>query len=96
MIAFYILTFIAGMAAANGVPHFVKGITAQEFQTPFGRPSAPWVNVVWGWFNFALATVLLHFAHPWGHVYRAVTLFAVGALFLGVSMSLLWARRAKK
>lgn len=96
MVTLYILSFVAGMFAANGVPHFVKGMTAQAFQTPFGRPSAPWVNVVWGWFNFALAVVLLHFAHPWAHAYRAAIFFALGALVLAVTLSSVWSRRAKK
>jgi hypothetical protein len=50
----YVYSFLAGLFGANGVPHFVKGITGQKHQTPFAKPSSAVVNVAWGWLNFAL------------------------------------------
>ena len=32
-----VLCFIAGVLAANATPHFVKGITKEQFPTPFTR-----------------------------------------------------------
>lgn len=65
----YIAVFFAGAFAANGVPHFVQGICGNRFQTPFASPpgvgeSSALVNVIWGWFNFAVAGVLLHYFFP--------------------------------
>lgn len=54
----YLAYFAAGALVANGVPHFVNGISGRRFQSPFARPpgvgeSPPVVNVLWGAANFA-------------------------------------------
>lgn len=91
----YILSFLAGLIGANGVPHFVKGITGQRHMTPFGRPSGAVVNVVWGWLNFAAAFGLLYWAPIYKHELRALVLVAVGALITSVYLAWLWARNPK-
>jgi hypothetical protein len=50
----YLGHFFAGAFLANSAPHFVMGITGQEFQTPFGDPSSATVNVLWGSINFTI------------------------------------------
>lgn len=92
MAGLYIYSFLAGLFAANGVPHFIKGITGREHQTPFGRPSSAIVNVVWGWVNLAVAVILLHFAHPRAHEYRAATLFAFGVLIMALLLAYTWSK----
>ena len=52
----YLLQFVAGLFLANGVPHFVQGISGHWFQSPFASPpgvgeSSPVVNVLWGFLN---------------------------------------------
>lgn len=59
----YIVHFIAAAFLANGVPHFVNGISGRRFRTPFARLngeklSSPVTNVVWGWANFLVAMLL--------------------------------------
>ena len=54
----YLAYFAAGALVANGVPHFVNGISGKRFQSPFAWPpgvgeSPPLVNVLWGSANFA-------------------------------------------
>ena len=49
----YLAYFAAGALLANGVPHFVNGISGKRFQSPFAWPpgvgeSPPLVNVLWG------------------------------------------------
>ena len=83
----YLFSFIAGLLATNGIPHFVMGITGQKHQTPFGKPSSAIVNVIWGWLNFAAAGVVLHFAHPRTHLYRASLCFAVAALIMAIILA---------
>lgn len=61
----YLAYFFAGAFLANGVPHFVHGISGSRFQTPFASPpavgeSSPLVNVIWGLVNFAIGLVLLY------------------------------------
>lgn len=90
MFTLYLYSFLAGLIAANGVPNFVKGVTGQEHQTPFGRPSSAMVNVAWGWANFIVAALLVHYAHPWQHLYRASGLFAIGVLLMGLFLAYVW------
>lgn len=54
----------AGLFLANGVPHFVNGISGRRFQSPFASPpgvgeSSPLVNVLWGFANFAGGYLLI-------------------------------------
>jgi len=56
--------FFDGVFLANGVPHFVSGISGRPFQSPFAKPpgvgeSSPVVNVVWGLINFVIGYGLL-------------------------------------
>jgi hypothetical protein len=61
---FYIVYFFAGVLLANGIPHFINGISGNKFQSPFASPpgvgeSSPLVNVLWGLANFLIGYVLL-------------------------------------
>ncbi len=61
----YVAWIAAGGFLANGVPHFVNGVSGRKFQSPFASPpavgeSSPVVNVVWGTINFVVAAGLLH------------------------------------
>ena len=60
----YVLQFVSGLFLANGVPHFVQGISGHRFQSPFASPhgvgeSSPIVNVVWGFVNLAVGFAIL-------------------------------------
>lgn len=60
----YLSYFWGGAFLANAVPHFVSGITGHPFQSPFASPpgeglSSATLNVLWGFFNFAVAYWLL-------------------------------------
>ena len=63
----YLLQFVSGLLVTNGIPHFVKGLCGERFQSPFARPSgiglsSPLVNVYWGFANLAGGAALLaHF-----------------------------------
>lgn len=65
MIGFARLAYVVGGAfLANGVPHFVSGVTGRAFQSPFARPpgkglSSSTVNVLWGFANFVAAYLLI-------------------------------------
>ena len=80
------------MFAANGVPHFIKGVMGQKHQTPFGNASSAVVNVGWGWINLVVAAILLHFGHVRAHEYRAFVLFAVGALLMSLFSANIWSK----
>jgi hypothetical protein len=64
MDASLIVYLFGGVFLANGVPHFVNGISGRAFQTPFSKPpgkgySSSYVNVVWGLLNWVIAYFLL-------------------------------------
>ena len=88
----YVYSFLAGCLAANGVPHFVKGVTGEKHQTPFGRPSAAWVNVVWGWLNFVVAFFLMYYSHFHRHELRAFACVAVGVLVVALGLAAAWTK----
>jgi len=57
--------FFAGAFLTNGIPHLVSGVMGRPFQTPFAKPpgkglSSATINVVWGFFNFAVGYVLAY------------------------------------
>src|SRR5271168_2839976 len=89
----YPLQFISGLVLANGVPHFVQGISGHRFQTPFASPpgvgeSSPVVNVLWGFLNLAAGFALLFaFAPKGSDVVAEWSLVALGALVMAVALA---------
>lgn len=60
----YLVWFCGGTFLANSIPHLVNGISGRPFQTPFASPpgkglSTSTVNVLWGFFNLAVAWLLI-------------------------------------
>ena len=88
---FYVLEFVSGLFLANGVPHFVQGISGNRFQSPFGSPpgvgeSSPLSTALWGFGNLAIGFVLLWFFGPQGSE-AAVGWILVG---LGALVAAVW------
>ena len=60
----YIAYFFAGVFLANSIPHLVHGVSGVPFHSPFATPpgegiSTPMVNVLWAFFNLAVAYLLV-------------------------------------
>lgn len=87
MAALYIYSFLAGIFAALGVPHFVRGIAGERYQGPFSKSVSSIENVILGWVCFVIAVLLLHFSHPWAHLYRATGLFGLAALIAALLLA---------
>jgi len=56
--------FFGGACLANTLPHLINGISGSAFQSPFASPpgkglSSSTVNVLWGFFNLAVAYLLV-------------------------------------
>ena len=89
----YLAYFVAGLFLANGVPHFVNGISGKRFQSPFAKPSgvgesSPLVNVVWGMVNFVIGYVLIcGVGHFTGGVTLDVLMVCSGALLAAVGLA---------
>ena len=90
---YYVAYFFAGAFLANGVPHFVQGVCGHRFQSPFASPpgvgeSSPIINVVWGWFNFLVAGVLLWiFSSPLPPRLGGCVAVALGMLLMGLLLA---------
>jgi hypothetical protein len=91
---FYLLEFLVGVFLANGVPHFVQGISGSPFQTPFASPpgvgeSSPLTNVLWGFGNLVAGALLLHFFWPRGpEAWGGWIAVGLGLLVVAVQLSL--------
>jgi hypothetical protein len=91
----YLLQFISGLFLANGVPHFVQGVSGRRFQTPFASPpgvgeSSPVANVLWGFGSLAIGFAILWSFAPKG----ADVVLEWVAVGLGVlAMAVVLARR---
>jgi hypothetical protein len=89
----YLLQFVAGLLLANGVPHFVHGISGAPFQSPFATPrgvgeSSPLINVLWGFANLAIGLLLLRGFNPEnGDPLIGWLLVGTGALLIGVYLA---------
>jgi hypothetical protein len=67
----YLAQFVSGLLLANGVPHFVQGISGNRFPSPFASPpgvgeSSPVVNVLWGFGTRAMGFAILWLFAPKG------------------------------
>jgi len=94
----YLAYFFAGFFLANGVPHFVQGISGKKFPSPFASPpgrgeSPPLVNALWGLANFFIGYTLIfevgdfHFG-----ITRDVLMVGLGALVISVILSINFGR----
>jgi hypothetical protein len=87
----YILFFLFGLFAANGVPHFVKGIIGEKHMTPFGKPSSAQINLIWGIVNFYIAFWLMTWAQGYDYsLFPASLMVALGVLVIGSLCVRLW------
>jgi len=100
---FYLLEFLGGAFLANGVPHFVQGISGNPFQSPFAKPpgvgeSSPLSNVLWGFGNLLAGALLLHFFWPRGDAaWVGWIAVGAGALLMSIQLSTWFGKvRAKK
>lgn len=96
---YYVIYFLVGLFTANGVPHFVKGITGEQHQTPFGKPSMAVVNVAWGSLNFVIAWALWHYAglhRDLAHTVRYEVVFGIGAFLMALVLAYNWSQPTSK
>jgi hypothetical protein len=83
----YVFGLLAGLFGTNGVPSFVKGVLGKKYDTPFGKASPATTCVIWGWANFVVAGIFIHYSHFHGHVLRAFGSVAIGALVAGLLLA---------
>ena len=84
--------FLGGAFLANSLPHLVNGISGRSFQSPFAKPpgkglSSPTVNVMWGFFNLAVAYLLIVLVGGF-NIHNPWQVGIVGAGILAMSLML--------
>lgn len=82
----FVSYLFGGFFLCNAIPHFVSGVTGRPFQSPFAKPpgeglSSSIINVLWGFFNLAIAYLLLCRVGDFS-LRSTVHAIAVGAGFL--------------
>jgi hypothetical protein len=94
----YLIHFLGGALLANGVPHFVHGISGAKFQSPFANPpgkglSSPLMNVLWGFANLVAGIALLMLYAPQGpRDFIDLASIGLGALAMGVGLAIHFGR----
>ncbi len=91
----YVAFFFGGAFLANSLPHFINGISGRAFQSPFASPpgkglSSSTVNVLWGFFNLAVAYVLICRVGSFS-LLNTLHVLVLGAGILLMSLQLSWA-----
>jgi hypothetical protein len=94
----YLSYFFGGAFLANALPHLINGISGNAFQTPFARPpgkglSSSTVNALWGFFDLAVAYVLVLCVGSFSlhNLYQAIALGA-GLLLMSVNLARVFGR----
>jgi hypothetical protein len=82
----FVSYLFGGVFLCNAIPHFVSGVMGRPFQSPFAKPpgqglSSSIVNVLWGFFNLAIAYLLLCHVGDF-NLRSTVHAIALGAGFL--------------
>jgi hypothetical protein len=94
----YLAYFFAGIFLANGVPHFVQGISGKKFQSPFASPpavgeSSPLVNVIWGLVNFIIGYALIYGVGDFTFGFTTAILVAgLGAIITSMGLAVYFGR----
>jgi hypothetical protein len=94
----FLAYFFAGAFLANGIPHFIHGISGKKFQTPFAKPmakgeSSPAVNVIWGVVNFLIGYALVFGVGQFQFGFSLAALMLVlGGIVMSVVLALILVR----
>ncbi|GHO49839.1 hypothetical protein [Ktedonospora formicarum] len=90
MLLTIILGFFGGLFGANGIPHYLTGVTGQEHPSPFGSSSV--VNAIEGWAMFLLGGILWYFAWIQNYVLSAFISAALGMLVIALVHTQVWVK----
>jgi hypothetical protein len=93
-----VLLFLSGLLCANGIPHFVNGISGKNFHNPSLHrlmPSvpSPLFNVIWGLLNFCLSLFILSFTSGLSFELNLKSFaFGFGFAFAAIGLSILFSK----
>jgi hypothetical protein len=89
------------MFLANGVPHFVHGISGDRFPTPFAHPhgkglSSPTVNVLWALVNLVVGYILFRVGKVSIGGESALVIFFAGVAAISTMLSVRFTKKQAK
>jgi hypothetical protein len=82
MISAIIVSFLAGVWFGNGIPHFVRGITKQNYPSALGNSPIP--NLFAGWLAIATTPLFLLLVDPTKHPVACWVAALLGVLAIGL------------
>ncbi len=74
--------FIFGVLFGNGIPHFVRGMTRENYPSLLG--SSPIANLLEGWICWMLAALLATWARLWPPTLDVWAVAGIGLLLIGL------------
>ncbi|HEX2623526.1 MAG TPA: hypothetical protein VHL11_25370 [Phototrophicaceae bacterium] len=77
-----IFSFLAGVMGGNGIPHFIRGITKENYPNMIGN--TPVSNFVAGWVAIITTVVLIHVAQVEQNPVIALVSGSIGVLLIGL------------
>ena len=77
-----LLSFLAGVMGGNGIPHFIKGITKENYPNMMGNTPVP--NFLAGWSALVITALLLSAAQIDQNPLGALVSASVGVLLIGL------------
>jgi hypothetical protein len=92
----FLAYLFAGAFLANGIPHFIHGISGEKFRTPFAKPmttgeSSPVLNVIWGVVNFLIGYTLVFGVGEFQFGFTLATLMLVlGGIVMSLVLALIF------
>jgi len=89
----YVAIFFAGVFWANAIPHFIHGISGQQFPTPFANPpgkgmSSATLNVIWGLANMLIGYLLLRAGKLTSKNKLGLIVFFVAVICVSIALSI--------
>jgi hypothetical protein len=77
-----ILSFLAGVMGGNGIPHFVKGITKENYPNVMGNGPVP--NFIAGWSALVITALLIHAVDIEHYPLEAFIFACLGVFLIGL------------
>jgi len=92
-----IRSFFAGALLANAIPHFVHGVSGENFPAPFGYLLGPGIataiaNVIWGIVNFTIAYYLYSSLDEHRSEKLVLILILIGFAVTSIVLSIVFSR----
>jgi hypothetical protein len=89
----YVAVFFAGVFLVNAIPHFIHGVSGQQFPTPFANPpgkgmSSATLNVIWSLANVLIGYVLLRVSKLTSENKLGLIVFFMAVVCVSVALSI--------